>query len=191
MKNLALFVTGKRGSGKSTACRVALRILEARGIPCSGILCSSDRTPEGRPYRIVAEDVATGESRLLAERPIEGASDFAFCPESFSWAGSVLRSGVEASRFPLFLDEVGPLELVSKGGYFPFLAWLAQRGAGPIVIAVRSGLEAALRDVLDSAGPGLWRVESIVVREDNRDPIPQMIVDSLFRVADSTQCIYS
>jgi nucleoside-triphosphatase THEP1 len=191
MGNTVLFVTGARGSGKSSACTSAAGILKARGYPCSGILCSSLRTAEGRPYSILARDLLGGSTRLLAERPAEGLSGFAFSQEGFAWANGILREAAEGWSFPLFLDEVGPLELQSGGGYMPFLSWLASRRSGALAIVVRRELLDALTGFFGSSMPGLWKMDSIAVDENSRDRAAGMIADSLCHVVDPPIFIYS
>lgn len=179
-----ILVSGERGSGKTTALWQAARLVTDRKGRCAGILCRSERTPEGLPYRITASSLESGETRALAERGPGARIPFNFEMETFDWADSVLRQAAQRTDTTLFLDEVGPLEIDRSEGFHPFLEWYLERGRGCLAVAIRPSLLSRFRDIVMASGSGIWTMTDIIIQAENRDKVPQMIAESLFPVAD-------
>jgi nucleoside-triphosphatase THEP1 len=152
-------ITGERASGKTTACRRAAEILRARGLSVGGIVCPSERGPEGLGRRIWAEDLRSGSRRLLASRgeelggpvwpppgriagpaadssPAPGSGPprdaFGFSASCFGWALALLEGELEREEGLVVVDEVGPVEIELGAGFRPFLDRLSSSmEAGP------------------------------------------------------------
>lgn len=108
-------ITGGRNSGKTSLCLKVAEFARVAGINMAGII-SPGRFEGGIKTGIFAEDVKTGQRKLMASRLTRELTGFEIGPWSFDtdvyeWAGSALA---DASRCQLLLiDELGPLEFES------------------------------------------------------------------------------
>jgi nucleoside-triphosphatase len=180
---LKVFISGQPGVGKSTILDKARAMFQAKGYRVGGVSCPEVRKSGVRTgFRIV--DVASGMSGLLSEvnpkwggprvgkytvnlRDLEdvgvGALDYA-----------VLETDV------VTIDEVGPMELMSK----PFQAAVLRAVNSPRhVIGI---LHWRMEHPLISAIRSRDDVEFKEVTLQNRDSLPMKIVDKLVAEAPKT-----
>ena len=112
-------VTGWRGSGKTTFCRALLQRARLSGWDAAGLL--SPAVFQGRiKYSILAEDIRSGERRLLATAHPQTETDLAFGQWFFhrntlDWGNRMLQSSVPCDL--LVIDELGPLEFNLSSGW--------------------------------------------------------------------------
>lgn len=112
-------VTGWRGAGKSTFCREMLLAARAAGWEAAGML-SPGVFHAGRRECILAEDVRSGETRLLAAFEPRPETDLPFGRLHFSqaalaWGNQVLLASIPCDL--LVVDELGPLEFNQASGW--------------------------------------------------------------------------
>jgi nucleoside-triphosphatase THEP1 len=105
-------VTGWRGSGKTTFCHEMLQIARTAGWDTAGLL-SPAVFKGGMKESIWAEDIRSGEKRLLAAAHPQTETDLAFGDWYFNqktleWGNQVLQSSIPCDL--LVVDELGPLE---------------------------------------------------------------------------------
>ncbi|HNW58670.1 MAG TPA: nucleoside-triphosphatase [bacterium] len=145
MRALAL-VVGRPDSGKTAWLDAVVQRARSRGLQAEGLLSRGIRN-NGRKSGFFLEDVASGERRLLAqERPDSERTlfygRFYFAPATFAWGNAVLQAC--AGTGTVVIDECGPLEL-SGAGLWPGIRFLLRHHVGPILIAVRPGLQTEVR----------------------------------------------
>jgi len=149
-RNPLVVVTGGHDAGKSFFCMRVVRAARRRGLTVGGLI-THKLIVEGEEVRYV-EDVGSGEYRLLYRcRPDAGPSRRKPALETVSWAEHALEAAAE--RDLLVLDELGPLELYSGGGWEAALPLVERRADRLTLVVVGDGLlgrfhaEVARRDV--------------------------------------------
>jgi nucleoside-triphosphatase THEP1 len=105
-------VTGWRGSGKTTFCSEMLQTARLAGWDTAGLL-SPAVFQGGIRNSILAEDIRSGEKRLLAAAHPQTETDLAFGDLFFNrstlvWGNRVLQASIPCDL--LVIDELGPLE---------------------------------------------------------------------------------
>lgn len=130
-------ITGPRGSGKTTLCRQFIEL--ARAWRVTGILTVGEWR-DGEKLALYAQDLHTGECRLLAQRQ-SALAPWEFVDETLAWGNGVFARAVPTDL--LVVDELGPLEWLEGRG------WTAAFGA------------------IDS---GQYRVALVVVRPELLEP---------------------
>ena len=105
-------VTGWRGSGKTTFCRKMLQTARLAGWDTAGLL-SPAGFQDGIKVSIFAEDIRSGEKRILAAAHPQTETDLVFGNWYFNrttleWGNQVLQSSIPCDL--LLIDELGPLE---------------------------------------------------------------------------------
>jgi nucleoside-triphosphatase THEP1 len=105
-------VTGWRGSGKTTFCRELLQTARLSGWDAAGLLSPAVFQNEVKDS-ILAEDIRSGEKRLLATIHPQTETDLSFGDWFFNrntleWGNQVLQSSSPCDL--LVIDELGPLE---------------------------------------------------------------------------------
>jgi len=136
-RNPLVVVTGGHDAGKSFFCMRVVRAAQRRGMSVGGVI-THKLIVEGEEVRYV-EDIGSGEYRLLYRcRPEAGPSHRQPSPETVRWAQAVLESA--ADRDLLVLDELGPLELYSGGGWDNALRLLERRADRLTLVVVADGL---------------------------------------------------
>jgi len=118
MQDNMTVITGQTGAGKSTWCLEAAAQARAAGYVVGGLL-SPAIFENGRKVGIGLLDLQTSERRTLAKRN-PAAQDGSGCqwefdPQAIEWANRVL--GSIRSVDVVFIDELGPLELLRGSGF--------------------------------------------------------------------------
>ncbi len=166
-----VILTGERGVGKSTVCRKAVAMAQARGYTCGGVLTLS--WPNGTRDVL---DVESGRShRLTLERDQPSAvaqGRFRFDPEALAWGNDVLTH-VRACHL-LVVDELGPLELEREEGWSKAFDVLRGGGFALALVVVRPELveSAQLKLQADTA-------TVITVTFHNRNDLPSRLLEML------------
>ena len=134
-------ITGPRQAGKTTACRRIAAAAAARGWTVAGVLAPA-LFQGGRKVGIMATDLRSGESRLLATRrsAADGGLGYEFDEGTLAWADGVVASAVPCDL--LVVDEIGPLELATGRGLVSALAVLRGGMYRRAVVVVRPELVA-------------------------------------------------
>ena len=170
-----VLLTGERGIGKTHLCQRVVQLALERGYVCAGVL-SPAVFSDGEKVAINLIDVSTGEDRLLAvadDMPGDVRSGkYRFVSSTLEWATKRLRRAVPCDL--LVVDELGPLELESKGGLVEALDILRGGGFGLGLVVIRPQLLDSLKERLQSA-------ESLVLRVTlaNRDRLPGQVLTML------------
>jgi nucleoside-triphosphatase THEP1 len=170
-----VLLTGERGVGKTRLCQRVVQLAQERGYVCAGVL-SPAVFSDGEKVSINLIDVSTGEERLLAVAD-DAPGDvrwgrYRFAPSTLAWATKRLRRAVPCDLF--IVDELGPLELESKGGLVEALDILKGGGFGLGLVVIRPELLDSLKGRLQSQNPRVLRVIL-----SNRDRLPRQILSVL------------
>jgi len=170
-----VLLMGERGVGKTHLCQRVVQLAQERGYDCAGVL-SPAAFADGKKVAINLIDVATGEERLLAVAD-DAPGDvrwgrYRFVSSTLQWATKRLRRAVPCDL--LVVDELGPLELESKGGLVEALDILRGGGFGLGLVVIRPELLDSLKERLQSA-------ECLVLRVTlaNRDRLPGQVLTML------------
>jgi len=147
-----VILSGPRGSGKTMACRRLIALARGRGLDCAGIV-SPARFEGTRKVGIDLLDVRSGECRPLAEADSEPAPlrtlAYRFDVSAIEWGAAVLNAACPCDV--LFVDELGPLELIRGQGWVNALDVL-KAGQFKLAVAV---VRPELVDVFKIALPDL------------------------------------
>lgn len=118
-------ITGKRGIGKTTTLLAYIEDLKGKGVSFSGIVTPPVFNRKGEKTGFDAKDIKTGESWALgrSDKKLDGPQygPFSFSQSGFAKTMKSMKLGLESSDKFLFLDEIGPLELHRKKGFYSFL----------------------------------------------------------------------
>lgn len=144
-QSMTTIISGERGAGKTTFLLTRQQELSERGEAVCGILSPLTVGPDGCKNGFDAFDVVSGERWPLArtDRDMKGISygPFSFSSSGFAKANKVLTDGLRKRDCTLFIDEIGPLELKHKEGFYPVLSLLKEQHAPrDIYIVVRPEL---------------------------------------------------
>ena len=175
-------LTGGRGAGKSTVCLRMGELARGAGIAVAGI-ASQGVFRQGARVGLEAVDLATGEHWLLAST-VEQQDGPAVGPFSFSLPGlqralaaldraldRFVDPAVQPETGLFILDEVGPLEIARRQGFFPVVARLRIASSPDLLVVVRPELVGELRAAL---GEGRFTV--VEVTRDSRDALPERLL---------------
>ena len=174
-----LILTGEIGVGKTTACRKAAKQAVCMGLSSGGIL-----TPpiyeDGRKTGFFAEDLKTGEQWPLGTKgtgsdlkgPVFGI--YRFSIDGFSKAYGTLKTAVVERCDLIVLDEIGPLEIVHKKGFWRILRPLFDQKNAFLLLVVRPSLIEDVKKML-----GERRIFVFTANTENRNSLPGRIVDTM------------
>ena len=114
-----MIITGWRGIGKTSLCRVAADLARDAGWTVRGV-CSPTRFENGRKQGKDALDLSTQQQRpLAAYAPPPADPEWILDPQTLAWGDAVFRSAVPADL--LVVDELGPYELEHGQGWLSAL----------------------------------------------------------------------
>ncbi len=163
---MTLIVTGPRRSGKTTALRSLAEDTPKPGVV--GILSTQEPHRVGRSA-IIARDIASDESWLLADLLPSGGNDAAhlleigpyrFDAAGFARANTIIAGGAADAKRTVIVDEVGPLELDRRTGFWPALLALL-RSSAPVIATVRPSLISRFVELCSDYGRGVPAVVAI------------------------------
>lgn len=118
-------ITGDRGVGKTTFILNKIQNIKNMGRTAHGIITPPLYDKRHEKIGFFALNTASGEEWELArtDKILTGPSfgPFHFCEEGFTKANRDLYQDLKSKKNIIFLDEIGPLELLHKKGYYPIL----------------------------------------------------------------------
>lgn len=174
---MKLFLTGRRGVGKTSVCQAMVGLARARGRSPQGVLSISLFDESGVKVGFEAMDAGSGQRWLLGHttQPLEGPRIGPYVLDSHGLARAidVLKRACNTPDL-MVLDEVGPLELERNEGFAPVLDILPLEGPGHLLVVVRPSLLPQVRQRLGRDGT------IYTVSEGNRDVLPAHMVQELW-----------
>jgi len=108
-KNMVVFITGPRHSGKTALTAQAAAELRRRGQTVGGILSPAE-FENGKKQVYFVQSIASGTRRPLLRLTARGPK---IAHDGFAFANNVLARS--AGKKVVFIDEFGPLEMQEKG----------------------------------------------------------------------------
>lgn len=174
-----VLLAAPRGAGKTTACERFVEQGRQAGMRIGGILAPARYDSPERKTGIFAVDAFTEERRLLAtvEREPGKATvgQYRFDSDVMEWSLGRVLLALDAPIDVVVIDEIGPLELVQKGGFAPALERLSQAQATTAVLIVRAELLTRLQAELAAYDPA-----TISLTRTNRDQVPMYILKQVW-----------
>ena len=174
---MKLFLTGKRGVGKTSVCQAVVESARARGRRPQGVLSIALFDGSGVKVGFEAMDAGSGQRWLLAHtaQPLDGPRIGPYVLDTLGLARAidVLKRACSTPDL-MILDEVGPLEIERNEGFAPVLDILPLEGPGHLLIVVRPSLLPEMRRRL-GRDSGIYTVS-----EGNRDILPAHMVQELW-----------
>ncbi|MBB6481488.1 nucleoside-triphosphatase [Spirochaeta isovalerica] len=118
-------ITGPRGIGKTTALLAFIDRLKRDNRSPAGLITPPVFDSHGKKCGFSAMNVLSGEKWELArmDKDLRGPvfGPFFFSREGFTKALALLAGALDSETSPFILDEIGPLELNKKTGFYPIL----------------------------------------------------------------------
>lgn len=137
-------ITGSRGAGKTNFCQTLIRAARAAGWQVAGLV-SNPVFDGSHRIQIVAEDLRSGETRLLATRkdPDLTSQEIAtrnwqFDPQAITWGNTVLSASLPADLF--VMDELGTLEFEREQGWLTGLTAIDSQRYRIALVVIRPEL---------------------------------------------------
>ncbi|HNT98092.1 MAG TPA: nucleoside-triphosphatase [Elusimicrobiales bacterium] len=137
------FVSGPRGSGKSTLIAGMAALMREKGLRPAGILAEG-LVENGVRSGFDLVDLSTGARVPLCRRGAASsvkAGEFGFFAEGLAAGEKALSAESLRGADAVFVDEVGFLEL-EGGGWAPALERLLKKSRVPLILSVRDELSA-------------------------------------------------
>jgi nucleoside-triphosphatase THEP1 len=163
-----ILLTGKGGSGKTTACWKALPGLRSSGVRMAGFISPPLLDAGGKKTGIEMLNLATGEhhtfARIVSREQNPDVGVYRLESDAIEWARGVLASALFSDIDLLVIDEIGPLELQRGGGFAFALEPLSDPERIPNAIVI------VRRELVDELAERLGRPDMVrvVVTEDVR-----------------------
>ena len=173
-----ILLTAPSGVGKTTACHHFVEAGQREGLSLGGILAPTWHDASGQGAGIDVVDIASGERRALAiveedpRRATVGRFRFDACV--MRWSLERLLHALDLDHTAVMVDEIGPLELVQRRGYYPALARLSQARASAVILVVRPALEPVLVGELAGHHP-----VTMTLNAENRDRVPAQLLAAI------------
>jgi nucleoside-triphosphatase THEP1 len=166
-----IIVTGDIGIGKSTVCRRVIDMCSGKNYICGGVL--TFKNPSGD---IIIEDILKGNRMAFASLvPVFNGpriGKYYFNPAGLAFGESILESQAGSPVF--IVDELGPLELESKG-FSRAVALVNSKKTGACITVVRKSLLPFFLPMFTGT-PAIYEVTL-----KNRDFVPGRILRRLSR----------
>jgi molybdopterin-guanine dinucleotide biosynthesis protein A len=175
---LRILLTGERGSGKTTCCLNAARLLRGNGLKPGGVACPKLLDETGGVIGIEAlnilSDPPSREILARTDRPMDGPRTgmYRFSERGLEFGRKALEEGAGLADV-LFADELGPLELRGEG-LWNLLPLSRTPSTPPMIIVVRPELVAHARKELES-----FFLTVIEIRSPNQDKAAFRLLDFL------------
>jgi len=163
---MKILLTGETGIGKTTVCKKIIKLARENGLTCCGVITSQERNA------LIAEDISTGEKKLLAAEAGDKRISKGIPLCSFVFSKKGIEFGKKALRKKgdlLIIDEFGKLELGGKGFNNAISAFKSKRNKNSI-LATRDTLKNDVSKKLDTCN-----FKTIKVTKRNREDIPTFI----------------
>jgi nucleoside-triphosphatase len=146
-------VTGERGAGKTSLCRLLASQARNKGWDAAGVI-SPGVFENGVKTGIQVEDIRRGESHPLASLEARGPFDLPvgkwyFDRTTLAWGNQVIANSPPCDL--LIVDELGPLELLQGDGWQAALEVLSAGSYRLALVVIRPELQELARGVLDFA----------------------------------------
>jgi nucleoside-triphosphatase THEP1 len=173
MATTIVILTGERDVGKSTVCRQAIALAQAKEYTCGGILTLTQPDEE-----LDVLDVRSGDTRRLTLPPdvkpavIQGR--FRFDPETLAWGNLTLARATLCQL--LVVDEVGPLEIEEGNGWVKAFDVLHRGDFALALAVVRPELVLKAQMRLPSSATTV-----LTMTPDDRDALPPILLEILER----------
>lgn len=144
-------LTGERGAGKTSLCRALAARAQESGWDAAGVT-SPGVFENGSKTGILVEDVRRSERRPLAALEGRGTFDLPvgkwfFDRDVMDWGDQVIASSSPCDL--LIVDELGPLELLQRGGWQSALEVLRGDGYRLALVVIRPELQTLAQEILD------------------------------------------
>jgi nucleoside-triphosphatase THEP1 len=173
-----ILLTGERGIGKSTVCSTLRDFVARRGVRCGGFLTRRDLDDAGATCGLSLEEAATGACHRLAatREELRGprVGPFSMDAAMLALGVQLARSAFDANLDLVFLDEIGPLELVQGLGFAPAIPLVAAHPRAAVILTLRPTLVVAAASRL---APRVARVE--IVTQETRDVLPRRLGEEI------------
>jgi len=174
-----ILLSAPRGAGKTTAVERFVAQGQRMGLRVGGILTPARYDAQGLKVGMDAVDAHGGERRAFAVveqdpgRVTIGA--YRMDEQVMQWALQRILVALQAPIDAVVIDEIGPLELVKKGGFWPALEHLSGAEAAAAILIVRPEFLAPLKELLEPLQP-----ITILLSPSNRDEIPTRILSQVW-----------
>lgn len=144
-EDMITIITGESGVGKTTFLLKKIQQIKNSGRTVHGIITPPLYNEQHEKIGFSALNTDTGEEWELArtDKILSGPSygPFHFSEKGFAKANSELSRNLKSKKRILFLDEIGPLELKHKEGYYPVFNLLETISpAQNIILVIRPSL---------------------------------------------------
>ncbi|MBN1963285.1 MAG: hypothetical protein JW910_01475 [Anaerolineae bacterium] len=182
-RGAVILISGGRRAGKTTLL-LRLRAVAGQGGRRVGGFLSVARFEGGEKTGIDLMDAATGATMPLASMSGEGAirtGHYTFNPAALDAGIQIAEAGRDADV--LFVDELGPLELVRGEGWASVLPIVRAREYGIAFVAVRPELIGQARAALTLPDDS----PLVMVSEANREAVFAPMADWLRRRMERAQ----
>jgi nucleoside-triphosphatase THEP1 len=171
-----ILLTGKGGTGKTTACWKALPGLRSSGVKMAGFISPPLLDAGGKKTGIEMLNLASGEhhtfARVVSRDQHPDVGVYRLESDAIDWARGVLAEALFSDIDLLVIDEIGPLELHRGGGFAFAIEPLSDPERIPnAIVIVRLELVDELAERLGR--PDMVRVE---VTSDDRGNVPAQLV---------------
>jgi len=119
-------ITGSSGVGKTTLLLKLIRELKKNGTHPLGIITPAIYDEDNNKVGFYALDLANGDQWELgrSDKDLDGHSygPFSFSEKGFIRANGILKCALTKGSEDVFLDEIGPIELLKGYGFYPVLS---------------------------------------------------------------------
>jgi len=119
-------ITGRRGIGKTTYVLKMIEEIRTNGNKSSGIITPAIYDEDSNKVGFYALDLTNGDQWELgrSDKDLNGHSygPFSFSERGFIRANEILKCALTKGSEDVFLDEIGPMELIRGYGFYPVLS---------------------------------------------------------------------